>query len=140
MSEHSAKFTTMWYAVYNPSKDELLCAGAGHPPLMIFKEGQIHACVQSKNIMIGVEEEHEFQSDRIELGDSAVIYFYTDGVYEVNKGDGEMMTIEDLEDFLKTHQTQNGAEMQNLYDMLEKHSPDGKLDDDFTIMKVNFKK
>jgi PAS domain S-box-containing protein len=140
MSEHSAKFTTMWYAVYNPSKDELLCAGAGHPPLMIFKEGQIHACVQSKNIMIGVEEEHEFQSDRIELGGSAVIYFYTDGVYEVNKGDGEMMTIEDLEDFLKTHQTQNGAEMQNLYDMLEKHSPDGKLDDDFTIMKVNFKK
>ncbi len=51
-----------------------------------------------------------------------------------------MMTVEDLEDFLKTHQTQNGAEMQILYEMLEKQSPDGKLDDDFTIMKVNLKR
>jgi len=140
MSEHSAKFITMWYAVYKPFKGELLCAGAGHPSLLIFKEGTIHARIPSKNIMIGVEEDYNFQSDCIEIEQNAVLYLYTDGVYEVKQADGDMMTIEDLEDFLISHQTRDGTEIQKLYEKQEKQNPEGKLDDDFTLMKVNIRR
>ncbi len=139
MTVHSAKFITMWYTVYNPSKGEMKCAGAGHPPLLIYKDGAKTARIPSKNIMVGAEENYNFQSDRIEVEGKTVVYLYTDGAYEVKLSDGNVMSIEDLEDFLSTHQNEQGNEIDTLYEKLAKLNQEGKLEDDFTMLKVNIR-
>ena len=139
MTDHHAKFITMWYAVYNPSKGEIKFAGAGHPPLLMYKDGAKPVRFPSRNIMVGVEENFHFQSDRTEVGGKAVVYLYTDGAYEVNLSDGSMMSIGDLEDFLSTHQNEQGDEIEALYEKLATLNQEGKLEDDFTILKVNIR-
>ena len=137
MTEHSAKFITMWYIVYNPSKGEMKCAGAGHPPLLMFKDDDKPVRIKSKNIMIGVEESINFQSDSIEVRGNYILYLFTDGAYEVMLSDGNMMSIGDLEDFLSAHQNIQGNEIDSLYEKLVKLNQDGKPDDDFTMLKIN---
>jgi PAS domain S-box-containing protein len=140
MTDHHAKFITMWYAVYNPSKDEIKFAGAGHPPLLMYREGAKPVRFPSKNIMVGVEENLNFHSDRIEVGGKTVIYLYTDGAYEVNLPDGSTMSIGDLENFIGTYQNEQGDEIEALYEKLTKLNQEGKLEDDFTILKVNIRR
>ena len=137
MTDHSAKFITMWYAVYNPLRGELKSAGAGHPPLLIYKNGAKPVRIPSKNIMIGAEENYNFQSDTLKLGGQAAVYLYTDGAYEVKRRDGTMMCLEDLENMLSSHQNERGSEFDTLYEQLIQMNPEGKLEDDFTMLKVN---
>jgi sigma-B regulation protein RsbU (phosphoserine phosphatase) len=87
--------------------------------------------------MVGVEENLSFHSDRIEVGGKTVIYLYTDGAYEVNLPDGSTMSIGDLENFIGTYQNEQGDEIEALYEKLTKLNQEGKLEDDFTILKVN---
>jgi len=137
MTEATTKFITMWYAVYIPRKDTLIFAGAGHPPLLIYEKITKPVRISSRNIMIGVEKNYNYQSDRIKLGKNSIIYMYTDGVYEVTQSNGKMMTLEDLEDYLAEHYSEDGEEIGKLYEQLVRQNQQGNLEDDFTMLKVN---
>ncbi|MFC2115781.1 SpoIIE family protein phosphatase [Bacteroidota bacterium] len=139
MTDHSANFITMWYAVYDPCKGEIECAGAGHPPILIYKDKAKPVWIDSQNVMLGVVENYNFTSDRFKVGGKTVMYLYTDGAYEVKLPDGNMMSIQDMESFLSTHQNEQGKEMDTLYEKLVKLNREGKLEDDFTILKVNMR-
>jgi len=64
MSDHYSLFITLWYIVYNKTTSELVIAGAGHPPLIIFESDGEPVKIPSQNIMVGVDEGIEFRSDR----------------------------------------------------------------------------
>ncbi|MCK4464904.1 MAG: SpoIIE family protein phosphatase, partial [Bacteroidales bacterium] len=67
------------------------------------------------------------------------LYLYTDGAYEVKQPNGKMMKIDDLVNYLKKNQNVNATEIDNLYDYLIKVNEEETLEDDFTMMKINFR-
>jgi len=138
MSAHHSLFITMWYLVYNRLSRVLTYAGAGHPPLIIFNSEGIPETISSENIMIGVEEEIEFQSGSYKIQGETEAYIYTDGAYEAELSDGKMLDVDDLVNFLLKHRDPSAQEIELLYNSLVELREGENLEDDFTIMKIYY--
>jgi len=138
MSDHHSMFITMWYCVYNKSKRELRYGGAAHPPLFLFSSSSEPVELVSQNIMIGVEKNIDFHSNTINLERATKLYLYTDGAYEVKQPNGKMMEIDDLVNYLKKNRNVNATEIDKLYNYLIKATEEETLEDDFTMIKINF--
>ncbi len=138
MSAHHSLFITMWYLVYNKLNRVLTYAGAGHPPLIIFDSEGIPETISSENIMIGVDEELEFQSGTYQIKGKIEAYIYTDGAYEAELPDGKMLDVEDLVNFLLKNRDPSAKEIELLYNSLVELREGQNLEDDFTIMKIYY--
>ena len=88
--------------------------------------------------MVGAEKEFDFQSDSIKIIKNSMVYLYTDGAYEIQLPDGEMMDIEDLTRYLDENKSNRDDEIELLYGNLIKLNKSEKLSDDFTMLKVVF--
>ena len=138
MADHNAKYITMWYAVYNTSRGELKCAGAGHPPILILSPDSEPVTIASRNIMIGAEKQYDFRYDTIKIIKNSMVYLYTDGAYEIKLPDGNMMDIDDLTRYLGENKSPVDDEIEKLYETLTRLNKSEKLNDDFTMLKVVF--
>ena len=138
MIDHNSLFITMWYIVFRITTRELSYAGAGHPPLIIFNSDGMPVKISSQNLIIGVDDQFEFQSDTFHIEDKTELYIYTDGAYEANLPNGNMMKVHDLEDYLLKNRNKQEDEINKLYDYLVDLNTGSGLDDDFTMMKVSF--
>ena len=65
------------------------------------------------------------------------VYFYSDGAYEVEKADGNIMEHYEMAKFLCDNRNNNNSELKLLYDYLLKIGNLKNLDDDFTIVKMS---
>ena len=138
MTDYDSLFITMWYLIFNSSTYELSYAGAGHPPLIVFPPNGIPVKIFSQNIMVGADDQTRFKSATLKIEKGTEIYIYSDGAYEANLPDGSMMSIDDLTDYLLKNRNSNSDEIDNLYYYLADLNNGGRLDDDFTMMKVSF--
>lgn len=139
MTDHYAMFVTMWYCVFCRSKHEIKCAGAGHPPLLVFKSEDKPYRITSQNIMVGAEKDYHFQDNTIRVVRGMVLYLYTDGVFEVKLPDGNLNEIENLENLIAKNLKKRSNELDVLYNnMIDLNAGNG-LVDDFTIIKVHFR-
>jgi len=138
MSAHHSLFITMWYLVYNKLSRVLTFAGAGHPPLIIFDNKGIPETISPENIMIGVDEELEFQSGTYKIEGKTEAYIYTDGAYEAELPGGKMLDVDDLVNFLLKNRTSSAQEIELLYKSLVGLREGQNLEDDFTIMKIYY--
>ncbi len=138
MSAHHSLFITMWYLVYNKVSGVLTYAGAGHPPLIIIDSGGIPETISSENIMIGVDEELEFQMGTYKIEGKTEAYIYTDGAYEAELPDGKMLDVDDLVNFLLKNRDPSSKEIELLYNSLVELREGQNLEDDFTIMKIYY--
>jgi sigma-B regulation protein RsbU (phosphoserine phosphatase) len=87
-------FVTISYAILNTETGELVCARAGHEPLMCyFKQRGMCMLGSGKGMVVGMVDDEIFsrslenESYQLESGD--VVLFYTDGVTEAHNPDGE---------------------------------------------------
>lgn len=138
MSAHHSLFITMWYLVYNKVSRVLTYAGAGHPPLIIIDSGGNPETISSENIMIGVDEELEFQSGTYKIEGKIEAYIYTDGAYEAELPDGKMLDVDYLVNFLLKNRDPSAKEIELLYNSLVELREGQNLEDDFTIMKIYY--
>lgn len=138
MSDHNSLFITMWYIVFNRTTRVMTYAGAGHPPLLIFDKEGLSEKISSDNMIIGVDHGIEFKTGTYRIEGKIEAYIYTDGAYEAELPDGKMLKIDDLVDFLSKHRNRSANEIELLYKFLDDLNPGKNLDDDFTIMKINY--
>ena len=135
MKNHFHMYFTMWYCVINVRKREMKCAGAGHPPLLIYNDSGELRKIKSMNFFVGGVEDYEFKDEIIKIEPDSRIYTYTDGAYEIRKKDGSMMSVDDLAEFLKNNNEPDHNEMYHLYQNLREEQ-NSKLDDDLAILKI----
>ncbi|MCK4992065.1 MAG: SpoIIE family protein phosphatase, partial [Bacteroidales bacterium] len=138
MSAHNSLFITMWYVVYNKTSRVLRYAGAGHPPLIIIDSKGIPEIISSENTVIGVDERIEFLSGCYTIEGKTEVYLYTDGAYEAELPDGKMLKVDDLVNFLLKHRNSSAQEIELLYNSLMEMNEGQILEDDFTIMKIEY--
>ena len=128
----------VWREAEQGISRELSYAGAGHPPLIIFNSDGIPVKISSQNLIIGVDDQFEFQSGTYHIEDKTELYIYTDGAYEANLPNGNMMKIDNLVNFLLENRNKQADEINKLYDYLIDLNSGRSLDDDFTMMKLSF--
>jgi sigma-B regulation protein RsbU (phosphoserine phosphatase) len=141
MEKHNDLYFTIWYGVYNKKTRELTYATGGHPPaIVVTNDGNALECA-TKGMLIGAMPGMEFVSEKLVLQGPATLYTYSDGVYEVETPQGKMWTFEEFKDYLlasRTSGTGQHDELQGLYDhVMSMHKAD-TLEDDFSILRVEF--
>jgi sigma-B regulation protein RsbU (phosphoserine phosphatase) len=88
--------------------------------------------------MVGIVEPAEFEGRALEVAPGDQLLVYSDGVFEIEKQDGEMWTFAEFVDWMSAH----GAPGEGCIDRLLQHTR--KLQrsddfvDDFSILQVTF--
>jgi len=139
MSLHEDLYFTMWYGVYNTETRVLKYTGAGHPPALMILENKEIIRLNEDNFVVGAIKNMNYKSDTIMIPKNSNLIIYSDGVYEIKKKDGNMMTIEDLFNFLQYNIDKDGTEINKLYNYLLDNTLSKNLDDDFSFLRVEIK-
>lgn len=143
MEDHSNKFFTAWYGVYNRRSGELRHASAGHPPAFLFtadaNNGGVMHQLSTGNIAIGFLPDMPFEESSLIIKGRAKLYVYSDGVYELRQRDGSMLTLSEFTGIIK-RMTETGRSQTDdiLATMTALKSDPGPFDDDFSLLEVIF--
>ena len=137
MQDHNDLYFTIWYGVFNRNTRELRYASGGHPPALLFCGGETKQLI-TENFFIGGMSDSTYASGSVLLPGPARLYVFSDGVYEVDRTDGTMWTLEGLEGYLLPNPLDGSAEIDSLYGFLQEMHGQPTLDDDFSILKIGF--
>ncbi|RKY82776.1 hypothetical protein DRQ07_00355 [candidate division KSB1 bacterium] len=96
-------FATMVYCIFIPSKKVLHFARAGHPPVMLIRNGKVEP-VDSSGLGLGMADEDDFSKflsvNKIKLRKNDAVVIYTDGITEARDRHGNEFGEERLVELL----------------------------------------
>jgi sigma-B regulation protein RsbU (phosphoserine phosphatase) len=138
MEKQNGLYFTMWYGVYDRRSRRLSYSCGGHPPALLFGEGDAPRQLFTQNFFIGGFLDQPFRAGEILVPAHSRLYIYSDGVYEVDRPDGTMWTMEDLQAFLHSSSAASGQEIDALWKMLKEMHGSDVLEDDFSLLRVDF--
>lgn len=105
MEDHNNKFFTMWYGVYHRPSHKLTYASAAHPPAFMItgdSDDKVELLeLTTGNMAIGFMEDLAFKEASLDLNKFNKLYVYSDGVYEIEKPDGEMVTLVEYTEIIR---------------------------------------
>jgi sigma-B regulation protein RsbU (phosphoserine phosphatase) len=139
MERQDGLYFTLWYCVYFRRTRRLRYSSGGHPPALLFDGCQSPTQLMTRNFFIGGFPKAEYVAAEIEVPADSRLYVFSDGVYEVDKPDGTMWSIEELQDYLSHPVADPGSEIEVLYKSLQEFHARDVLDDDFSLVRVNFR-
>ena len=105
MEDHNNKFFTMWYGVYHRPSHKLTYASAAHPPAFIITGDSYDQFelleLTTGNMAVGYMEDSAFKEASLQLNKFNKLYVYSDGVYEIEKPGGEMVTLVEYTEIIR---------------------------------------
>ncbi|MFN4280437.1 PP2C family protein-serine/threonine phosphatase [Thermosynechococcus sp.] len=110
MADQHEKYFTIWYGVYDCQTQQLTYASGGHPPalLLTLEADQWQATLlKTPGIPIGMFADMAFTEATIEVPSSAVLYLFSDGIYEFETTDNKVWGLESFTKLLIAAHTQN---------------------------------
>jgi sigma-B regulation protein RsbU (phosphoserine phosphatase) len=139
MERQNGLYFTLWYGVYCRRMRRLRFASGGHPPALLFGDRQSPTQLMTRNFFIGGFPNADFAVAEVDVPANSRLYVFSDGVYEVDKPDGTMWDIQDLQDYLGRPVAESGSEIEALYKTLQQMHARDVLDDDFSLVRVDFR-
>ena len=136
LTEHNHLYFTAWYGVIDLRTNILSYSGAGHPPVLLFRNNEELIELPSQAMMVGGMPDTKYVTEKIQLFSGNFFYLYSDGVYEVKSENNEQFTYNKLADFLINAEKRSGDELNQLYQYVNEFNREEKLKDDFSILKV----
>jgi hypothetical protein len=138
MEQHAGMYFSIWYGVYDLATRQLSFASGGHHPAYLRHAAFASLLpLQTRNLVIGARLQLPFRSDRIEVPAGAVLYLFSDGVFEVLGADGQQRRLEDLLPLLQAPPDEL-PEPERIYKAVRRDARPGPLDDDFSLLTVTF--
>ncbi|MBU7583525.1 MAG: SpoIIE family protein phosphatase [Nostoc sp. TH1S01] len=142
MSNHGAKYFTIWYGVYDRIQHQLVYANAGHPPAILLS-GTSQTNLQVKQLSsldlpIGFLPEVEFVEAVLDIADNSTLYIFSDGVYEINQPNGNILGLDAFIEILIKYSQVNNSHLQNLLMHIMSLNIQQSLADDLSLLKVSF--
>jgi len=139
MERQNGLYFTLWYGVYCRRTRRLHYSSGGHPPALLFCDSQPTAQLMTRNFFIGGFPKVDYAAAEIDVLPNSRLYVFSDGVYEVDRPDGTMWSIEELQDYLSRPVAESGSEIEALYRTLQEMHARDVLDDDFSLVRVDFR-
>lgn len=137
MSNYSGVYFTMFYASYNLKDRTLKYSGAGHPP-MILKSGNIYKSLESQNIFIGAVPDISYSSDCIQISKGSSLSIFSDGAFEFERTNKDMYTFDEFKQDFISIVYEKKKPLSDLYLNAKNISRLEELDDDFSVLKIDF--
>lgn len=135
-------FFTIWYGVFDRETWQILFASGGHPPAILMTTGssgrsEIHQ-LKTPGIVIGAEEDAQFQNSTYQIKPRDRLYIFSDGVYEITRTDGSMQTLREFLELLATAPKDEGVELNYIVQATQALQGKAVFADDFSIIEFIF--
>lgn len=142
MEKHNNMYFTIWYGIYNRAEATLSYSSAGHPPALLINRRPDGAPeikhLATPGMVLGGMPGTKYTTQSISMDMPCTLYVVSDGTFEIARLDGTMWPFEDYVKFLVDATLANQPALDVLENKVrELHGP-GALDDDFSILKVDF--
>jgi phosphoserine phosphatase RsbU/P len=136
------QFVTAGYLFLDPGRGAMAYAGAGHPPLLVWRSrGKTVEALEENGLVLGIFAEGAYQTLRssVEPGDRFILY--TDGVLEAPSPSGEEFGLERLKGFTEQYSMRPPQEFcDSLVTRLKAWCGNtGPAHDDLTVVVVDCK-
>jgi serine phosphatase RsbU (regulator of sigma subunit) len=133
----NGQFVTMTILVIDPSAGLLHVATAGHPPpLLSPASGAARLLKIEPQLVLGVEREWEYVTERLDLPRDGTILLYTDGVIEAASEDGRRFDADQLLRCVDEHAGSPSEMIEQVLRTLDRFRGTRELDDDLTMVAV----
>jgi sigma-B regulation protein RsbU (phosphoserine phosphatase) len=136
-------FVTASYLFIDTEKQIATYAGAGHPPLLLWRgsEQKIYE-YREKGIILGQLEDARYQNIELNLKSGDRFVLYTDGIIEATNTAGDLFGWSQFKEFITSHASLsvgNFADglVQHISNWSGKHT-DEALDDDLTLVVADY--
>jgi PAS domain S-box-containing protein len=131
MDRNNEKYFTIWYGVYHRPAQTLTFASGGHHAAILVSQGRA-SHLKTHGAVIGVVPDLKYPSSRVKLDSPAVLYVFSDGVYEIARPDGSWQTWEEFSQFLQDEVPPVETIVQRMREM---HSAE-EFEDDFSLLEI----
>ena len=141
MEDHDNKFFTMWYGVYNRISHSLNYSSAAHPPAFLLTGDTADKSelkeLSTANMPIGFMKDTTFNEATVTLNKMNKLYVYSDGVYEIEKSDGEMLTLAEFTEVIRNISKVNSLQAEEVLLAMNKlKATNGPFEDDFSFIEL----
>lgn len=141
MEEHNNKYFTIWYGVYQRSQHLLRFASAAHPPAVLMTQDmagkQTWHELKTQNLMIGFDKDTVFKESSIALEEKNKLYVFSDGVYEIEQANGQVVTLADFIDLLKRISKMDTSQVDDILQYMKKLASNAdSFEDDFSLLEL----
>ena len=141
MERQNNMYFTLWYGVYHAPSRTLRHASGGHPPALLLKpsaeDGSACEQLRSPGLIVGAMENVVYNSQSCSVPPGTSLLVLSDGCYEIRDPMGQMMEFGQFEDFMQEHGTSPDG-LEKLLSWVRDRHGDGPLDDDFSIVRIQF--
>lgn len=132
MSRNNEKYFTIWYGVYHePSRSLTFASGGQHAAVMVSSADETQS-LQTGGPVIGVLPDLKYPSARIHVPSPAVLYVFSDGVYEIARPDGSWQSWGEFSQFLQENQPPIETIVKRMREM---HGIE-EFEDDFSLLQM----
>ncbi len=139
MDSQGGKFFTIWYGVYRPSTRELRWSGGGHPPALLFAPSSpAPTALDSAGPMPGMIEGLAYETSSTVVPAGARMLLYSDGLYEIRKGDGSAYDCEEFVADVGAAVGAGGAPLEAGLERAARLVAGSGYDDDVSALEVTF--
>ena len=133
-------FATAFCGVFDLTKQQLVCANAGHPAPFL-QHGSQAACerITDKHTGngLGIHRESEYQNCYYPFDTASRVFLYTDGAYEVKNRHGEVFTIEGLEKVITRSKEDSPLQLiQSVSNTILEFTDGSPNEDDLTLIAI----
>ena len=136
-------FVTAGYLFMDTEKKSFTYAGAGHPPLFLWRGSeQKNYEYREKSVVLGQFEDARYQNIQLELKSGDRFLLYTDGIIEATNAAGEFFGWERFKNFITSHASlpigQFSDELIQQVTVWSGKRFQESLDDDLTLVIADF--
>jgi phosphoserine phosphatase RsbU/P len=141
MEQHDNRYFTIWYGVFSKKTRQLTYAVGGHPPALLMASSSASPVelqqLESDGSPIGWNLGLPFDAKVVTIAPNDRLFIFSDGVYEIEKTDGENWTFNEFVEFMAT--VPKGANSMDhlLAHTRQLHASD-VLADDFSMLELIF--
>jgi sigma-B regulation protein RsbU (phosphoserine phosphatase) len=142
ITQRNDKYFTIWYGIYNTTRQELTYASAGHPPAILLTKipsGAIEETrLKAPGFPIGMFLEAEYVNQSHPIQFPSGLYLFSDGIYEIDRPDGKIWGLENFIRALHDYHKRPDDDLDRLIQRIRDLHIEGNFNDDLSIMQVSF--
>ena len=91
----NGEFISLFYAIINVKEKTITYCNCGHEPTVLMRNGQIYE-LEKGGLVLGVEPEVEYETEKVKLKKDDCLLFYTDGLIDAANFDGQFWGRDNL--------------------------------------------
>ncbi|MDD5482499.1 MAG: SpoIIE family protein phosphatase [Kiritimatiellae bacterium] len=142
MEKHNNMYFTIWYGVYNRKDMTLSYSSAGHPPALLINPrpggAPEVARLSTPGMVLGGMPGTKYATQTRKMETPGTLYVVSDGTFEIAAPNGSLWPFAEYTRFLAAATIAGGSPLAELEKKARALHGPGALDDDFSILRVDF--